>query len=143
MNATTKQFEVTPQFLRELPTKEEVLNHIRKILEFDASVRSSFRGDGFEKQHYRFEMSGYEGLVPGSCTVHNLSILNKFAFLGIYDYTKFLTIDFYKGTGTLYFQNWNEDEMQEIELSGGGTCEIIYEIFRHTIFTDKPTRRRN
>jgi hypothetical protein len=138
----------TPEQLKKM-TKELALDEIRAILAFDEAVRDSIRtGDTIKikpgddaKQHYRFRMSGYEG-APGSCTVQNLFVLNKFAFLGIYDYTEFLTIDFYKGNGTLYFKYWNQYEVHEVELTSLGTCEIIYKIFELTIFTDKQKRRR-
>jgi hypothetical protein len=56
-----------------------------------------------EKQHKRFKMSGYEA-ETGSCTIWNTSILNEFADLGIYDYTCYLFLDFYKGTPKLYLR---------------------------------------
>lgn len=121
---------------------DDVFAYIRKTLEFPHAVTSSVRVS-FSSQHYRFDMSGTDGGATGSNVIHNLTILNKFAHLGIYDYTKFLTIDFYKGHGTIYFCYWNEDDIQEVEMGGHGTCEIIYEIFSRTIFTDKPKRRRD
>ncbi len=39
-------------------------------------------------------MSGYES-HQGECTLQNLNVLNKFADLGIYDYTAYLYLDFY------------------------------------------------
>lgn len=133
--------QVTVQELKSMP-KEDALNHIRKILAFDDVTRKSLlKRDGMSNEHYRFEMSGYDS-TPGSCTIHNLFVLNKFAFLGIYDYTKFLTIDFYKGAGSLYFRYWNDEHTQEVDLSGLGTCDIIYEVLNRTVFTNKPIRRR-
>lgn len=55
------------------------------------------------KEHRRFEMSSYEN-YKGECTLHNLSIINKFADLGIYDFTSYLFLDFHKGTPTLYLK---------------------------------------
>lgn len=102
--------------------------------------------DGYYKEkRFRFEMSGYDGSNGsnvGSCTLENLAIINKFAFLGIYDYTEFLTIDFYKGCGTLYFKYWGDDNVLEMELGGEGTTEIILKIFKITIFSNKNKRRR-
>ncbi len=91
----------------------------------------------------RFEMSGYEENT-GDCTSHNLDILNKFADLGIYDYTAYLFLDFYKGCGYLYMRYWNEYNNDiEIDTYGGmTTSEIIYDVFTRTIFSDKPKRRR-
>ena len=48
-------------------------------------------------------MSGYESKKEQSA-VSNFSIVNEFADLGIYDYTKYLFVGFYKGTPTLYLQ---------------------------------------
>lgn len=89
-----------------------------------------------------FEMSGYES-KPGECTLHNMAILNAFADLGIYDYTAFLFLDFYKGQPMLYLQYWNEDKAQSFDFSGASTSKIIYNIFLLTIFSGKRTRRRS
>ena len=96
----------------------------------------------------RFDMSGYDAdHLKGECTIRNINIINEFAFLGIYDYTTFLTIDFYKGTGHLYWQPFfisssEEDFLYHKELDGMTTSEIIYAIFEITIFSGKKTRRR-
>ena len=66
-----------------------------------------------------------------------------FAYLGIYDFTHYLFLDFYKGNGTLYLRYFNDDNNIEIELAGYGTVEIIYIIFNFTIFSNKPKRRRD
>jgi hypothetical protein len=86
-------------------------------------------------------MSGYEG-ETGQCTKQNLAIVNEFADLGIYDYTSYLFLDFYKGQGTLYLKYFNDTENLEFELGGYTTSEIIYEIFAKTIFTGESRRRR-
>lgn len=94
------------------------------------------------KEHLRFDMSGYES-VKGEVTTYNMSILNKFADLGINDYTHFLFLDFYKGAGYIYLKYWNTDEYFEYDdLYGLSTSEIIYRIFQLTIFTNKEKRRR-
>ena len=124
-------------------TKEEVIDFISKQLAFN-EVEEHLRyvdKEQFKKEHKRFNMSGYEGKT-GECTVSNLAILNEFASLGIYDYTTYLFLDFYKGTGTLYLQYFGENENIELELGGYRTTEIIYTIFEKTIFSNKPTRRR-
>jgi hypothetical protein len=90
----------------------------------------------------RFDQSGYES-VTGEVTIHNTGILNKFADLGIYDYTSFLFLDFYKGSGTIYLKYWDNDEyLEEDDLGGLTTSEIIYRIFELTIFTNKVKERR-
>jgi hypothetical protein len=127
-------------------SKNEVMNFIRQRLSFNENVKSSMRyleSDQIEKQHKRFEMSGYESKT-GECTVWNTSLLNEFADLGIYDYTSYLFLDFYKGMPTLYLKYFQRNEDLEFdEWSGFGTTEIIYEIFQLTILSDKRKRRRD
>ena len=119
--------------LREM-SKEQVLAHIRGILTTNG-VRA------------RFDMSGYDGRVSkGACTLGNQAILNRFAHLGLYDYTKFLFLDFYKGGGTVYYKDWGARglEYQELsDLGGETTTEIIYKILEITVLSDKSTRRRD
>lgn len=125
-------------------TEEEVFDFIRKRLAFETDITSQLRyidKDAFKKEHRRFEMSGYED-HPGDCTLHNLGILNRFADLGIYNYTSYLFLDFHKGDGILYLKYFWENENIEINLGGYKTVEIIYEIFQRTIFSNKRTRRR-
>lgn len=125
-------------------TEEEVSDFIRKRLAFETEILSQLRyvdKDAFKKEHRRFEMSGYED-HPGDCTLQNLDIVNLFADLGIYNYTSYLFLDFHKGDGTLYLKYFWENENLEINLGGYTTVEIINEIFKKTIFSDKRTRRR-
>ena len=121
----------------QLMEKDEVLKFIRKRLSFDEKITSQFRHvdkEALQKEHRRFEMSGYEGKT-GKCTKHNIEIVNKFANLGIYDYTSYLFLDFHKGTGTLYYQDFgNANTVKEEELGGYTTSDIIYKIFEKTIF---------
>lgn len=127
-------------------SKMEILDFIRYKLRFSDSLIRSLKGCGInfgEKQHYRFDMSGYEG-ITGWNTLHNQMILNKFAYLGIYDYTHFLCLDFYKGCVSLYMKYWDDDSAGggfKVDLSNKPTTEIIYTIFMYTVFTDRPTRR--
>jgi hypothetical protein len=125
-------------------TKDEVLDFIRQQLSFKNDIKSQLRhvdSSAFDKEHRRFDMSGYEGQI-GDCTKQNLDILNEFANLGIYDYTSYLFLDFYKGHGTLYLKYFNDTENLEFDFGGYGTTEIIYDIFQKTIFSNNPTRRR-
>jgi len=125
-------------------TKNEVLEFIRQRLSFSNNIESQLRHSDkeiFKKEHRRFEMSGYES-ETGQYTKHNLEIVNEFADLGIYDYTSYLFLDFYKGHGTLYLKYFNDNENLEFELGGYTTTEIIYEIFTKTIFTGESRRRR-
>jgi len=84
----------------------------------------------------RFDMSGYENCA-GEVTINNTAIVNRFAFLGIHDYHRYLVLDFYKGGATLY-----ADNTELFEDGGYGTRELIYKIFQHTILSDKHARRR-
>jgi hypothetical protein len=125
-------------------SKDEILTFIRKKLSFYDSLKSHIRHtsiNDLEKEHLRFEMSGYES-VTGECTVNNLKILNRFAYLGIYDYTDYLFLDFYKGSPVIYLRYFGSSNSLEFELSGYTTSEIIYKIFELTIFSGKGKRRR-
>ncbi|WP_455674359.1 hypothetical protein [Phocaeicola sp.] len=110
--------------------KEEVLDFIRKRLFVEGQT-----------EHRKFNMSGYESKT-GECTVSNTAILNEFADLGIYDYTDYLFLDFYKGTPTVYLKYWGEEKNLEFNFDGYTTSEIIYEVFKLTIFSGMKKRRR-
>ena len=131
--------------------KEDTLAGIRQALKFDTKVLGQLKYyafnsiesfENYSKEHRRFDMTGYDNGDVGSCTTHNQGILNTFAHLGIYDYTKYLCIDFYKGHGELHFRYWDSEDDVTYEFDNIGTVEIIYEIFELTIFSDKPKRRR-
>lgn len=127
-----------------LLNKQDGLGYIRSVLRFEKSIGNSLRCE--DKQHYRFEMSGYDIGETGFCTTHNMNILNKFAYLGIYDYTEFLFLDFYKGSPMIYLKYWKGEYLEIGEsgdLSGMTTSEIIYKIFELTILSGKNTRRRD
>jgi hypothetical protein len=110
-------------------TEEEYISIIRRII------------DSGEQEKLRFNMSGYDSKTS-DCTLHNMKILNKFAESGIYDYTYYLFLDFYKGTPTLYMRYWNEEENIEIDFDGYKTVDIIYEILKLTVLSGKEKRRR-
>jgi hypothetical protein len=121
---------------------DEIKAFIRNTLKFDTSSFRHCDKSLLDIEHLRFEMSGYENKT-GDTTLKNQAILNKFAYLGIYDYTYYLFLDFYKGQGSLYMKYWDDDDENiEIDLGGYGTVDIIHEIFKFTIFTDYSTRRR-
>jgi hypothetical protein len=91
----------------------------------------------------RFEMSGYDS-GTGTTTVNNQAILNRFAKFGIYDYTHYLFLDFYKGVGSLYLKYWDTGEIVEIEdkFCGWTTSEIIAQIWILTVGSGRNKRRR-
>lgn len=133
----------TAEMLRQ-QTKEDVFAFIRRRLAFPSDLAGQLRHisrTDLEKEHRRFEMSGYED-TKGQVTLFNQAIVNLFADLGIYDYTDYLFLDFYKGTPTLYLQYFQSAKRLELDLSGYGTVELIYEIFEKTIFSKHGTRRR-
>ena len=136
---------MTTSKLKEMK-KSDVLDFIRERLSFGVytnEMRWVEEGD-FKKEHRRFNMTGYDN-ETGDCTLHNMSILNEFTDLGIYDYTVYLFLDFYKGNGTLYYRYWGDGEnhgMDDDSLYGYGTTEIIYKIFEKTIFLDGDGFRR-
>lgn len=140
-----KADELTQQDeISEVNKKEDILNFIKHKLSFP-DISSNFRHTDeelFKKEHFRFEMSGYDGDTVGSCTVSNQNLLNKFAYLGLYDFTEYLFLDFYKGTPTLYWKYWGEKKNREETFDGWKTSEIIYKIFELTIFSNKNKRRR-
>jgi len=109
-------------------TKPEIMGYIRGALTVDG-------------ERLRFEMSGYEA-ETGACVLNNLKVLNKFAHLGIYDYHKMLTIDFYKGSGDIMAIDWRG--ICTLECIGGyGTIEIIYKVLEMTVLTGTSNRRRS
>jgi len=122
--------------------KDEILYFIRcKLSENGQLIYKDDRRNGLH-----FEMSGYGENV----TSHNMSILNKFECMGIYDYTGALFIDFYKGGGVIY---WSRDvcpddrfgtaDFNILYVGGMTTSEIIFEIFKITILSGKNKRRRS
>lgn len=127
--------------------KKEIKKIIEERLKFnkkESNLFSMFRNteigwDSMMKEHHRFNMSGY-GYTPTSDTQE---ILSKFEDLGIYDYTHYLFLDFYKGSVTLYMKYWNSEEDLNIELHGYGTKDIIYEILIRTVYSNKRKRRRD
>lgn len=125
-------------------SKEDIYDFIRQRLAFDENLLGQLRHidrEEMKNEHQRFEMSGYES-KKGECTLSNLSVVNKFADLGIYDFTSYLFLDFYKGIPTLYLKYFHSDENLEFDFSSLGTVEIIYKIFELTIFSDNGERRR-
>ncbi len=120
-------------------SRKNVKRFIRKSLAYEA--RHYIFSEDYLKFHKRFNMSGYDG-GKGTATRDVFEILDIFSYLGIYDYTSYLVLDFYKGNAQIYLNYWGDDELQAIELDNLGTTDIIYDIFKRTIFSGKTKRRR-
>jgi len=110
-------------------------------------IRSFIRGNLVKKgKKLRFSMGGGDAGSPGSCTIYNQKILNIFAYLGIYDYTTFLFLDFHKGCPSLSLRYLSDDDDLIIDddfMIAHSTSEIIFEIIKLTILSGKKTRRRD
>lgn len=119
---------------------QELDNYIREVLWFDKSVLDSiryFEGDEktfLDKQHYRFDMSGYDYL-------QNQEILKKFSHLGIFENesnNNMLVILFYKGNCKVKFNIESGIECVILDLeTGRGTTEIIRIILR-VLLSEEP-----
>lgn len=134
---TPDYWNMTAESLQ-LLTKEDCLDFIRYTLQYP-----ELRHCNHTTEHHRFNMTGYDNNTSGSNVIENQSILYKFAYLGIYDYTQYLFMDFYKGTPVVYLAYWLNEEHYNWDLLGYTTSEIIYFIFEKTIFSGKTKRRRN
>jgi len=116
-------------------SREAILDYIRGELT-QGTERLRFEMSGYD-EHQAPRWSGESHLrIVGSCVLHNQRVLNTFAHLGIYDYSKYLYVDFYKGCGCIYIDN------EEHEVGGDTTAGIIYEVFKLTILSGKGRRRR-
>jgi len=109
----------------------------------EEEIYSFIRGSLIKKgKKLRFIMSGYDSKKV-NCTVHNQKVLNTFAYLGIYDYTEFLFLDFYKGGSTLALKYWRDEFIFDEEFgNGNSTSQIIFKIFELTILSERAQRRR-
>lgn len=125
-------------------TEHEVLNFIEKRLQFNDFFLHSLKyhkgsfDEKYYKEHKRFDMSPSQ-TGKSEATAYNMSIVNLFADLGIYDSTRLLFLDFYKGCGTLYLKSFC-DKYYEYELSGYGSKDIILFILRKTISEEIGTK---
>lgn len=129
---------MTQEELKKMPMSE-VKNFIRQTLSFKNvyphlydDIRHMDK-EQFEKEHLRFEMSG----LDDDSVSRNMNILNRFEYLGIYDCVSCLFLKFHKGIPMLTIQYWDNDEFYRNEYNGYTTTEIIYEIFKLTIFSGR------
>jgi len=124
----------------------EELDYIEDLRSMTKSeIHWFIRGNLIKKgKKRRFKMSGYDHSGRGSCTIHNQKVLNTFAYLGIYDHTDFLCLEFYQGSPSIALMYLGSDKlMYSEELNGYSTTEIIYKIFELTILSNKRKRIRN
>ena len=127
--------------MREQPDYAENLKSMTKT-----EIHWFIRGNLVKKgKKLRFRMSGGDDGKRGSCTIHNQKVLNIFAYLGIYDYTHFLFLDFNKGCPSLALRYLDSDGvlLDEDFMHGYSTTEIIYGILKLTVLSDNKTRRRD
>jgi hypothetical protein len=117
------------------------------INEIDIKDLDSFKLINYNKDnlrnHYRFDMSGYDNEIDGNiinATVAVQRILSKFIWLGIYDYTEYLALDFYKGGVYLYYSYDGRKHIIDEECDGYTTSEIIYHILCLTVFTNRRSK---
>lgn len=89
----------------------------------------------------RFDMSGYNSRKTGDCVEENINVLHKFLKCGIYNYTEYLHVDFYKGIPRIHYQYWCEREHHLEELVGLTTSQIILRVLEITVYSGKRTRR--
>ena len=127
--------------LREM-SKPEVLSYIRGILDAGRRVRFEMSGYNYENSE-----SGFNLEKDVCVSVYNQNIIDRFAFLGIYDYFKFLHVDFYKGAGELYFRFFDRSyyavDCEEKDFGGWSSADIIYYIFEISILSNHKTRGRD
>lgn len=104
-----------------------------------------------------FEMSGYDNgddcknnNLHGTCEIYNRHLLDIFSDIGIYDYTKFLDLDFYKGSGFLHYKLFYDYKYNEpfnvhkiIDFGNESTSTIIFNILKLTVLSDNEERRRS
>ena len=129
--------ETKREYLKGLYDTDSGNSDVINIIEdFIREVRTITEDNG-ERKKLSFKMSGDTTDIH-----HNQSILNLFEPYGIYDYTDCLSLNFYKGNGTLFVKYYRDFGFEVLEgLSGLTTSEIIFRIFELTIFTNRATRR--
>lgn len=137
---TKEQSNKLVDYLKEC-TKDEVYHFIRKRLQFEDAVLKSIKYGNFDeaKDHYRFDMTGFDHDCIGSAAINVQNILNKFADLGIYNHNEILVLKFWKGAHYIYYKPINGQLCEEID-GGMGTVDLIYRIFQLTIFSNSYRR---
>jgi hypothetical protein len=132
--------------------EEEVLNFIRDVLvkntpPYQITESAEFEdedGDEYwelrEKSRLRFDMGVlFDEVSKG--VEKNQFIIDLFKNLGIYNYTSKFSLKFHKGCPFINYVYYNEFLEHENDVLGGyTTSELIYEIFKLTIFSGRLPR---
>ena len=130
--------------------EESVLEYIRQILtdntpSYQILPNSEFICDSsfqFEhrKNRLRFEMDTLHD-EKSEDVEKNQFIIDLFQNLGIYNYTHYLNLKFHKGNPIISYRYYGDfNEYENNDFGGYTTSEIIYEIFKLTIFSGKLPR---
>lgn len=116
--------------------------HLKEII-IDFLENALSENERYDFIRYRLDKDnlGRFDMAWSESPCRNINIINAFADLGIYDYTSFLYLDFYKGSGFLYYKYFREERVNLFDSFGGWkTVEIIDYIFSITIFSNKKKR---
>lgn len=113
--------------------REEIFEFIREVLAIDFHILNSLKyskEEDLAKEHLRFDFSGIDK-DDYSCSAQNQFVLHKFDFLGIYDFMDYLNIYIRKGNVSFFYKQ-NDGTPKYEDLTGLGTCEIIYRVLEVT-----------
>lgn len=127
--------------------KEDVLKYIRGVLTENTPAYKVLPNSEFYDEYeierinrLRFEMHVEYDEVSEDVE-KNQFIIDLFKHLGIYNYTSNFSLKFHKGCPIITYQYYSEyDTIENDQLGGYTTSEIIYEIFKLTIFSGKLPR---
>jgi len=128
--------------------EEDILNYIREVLTKNNAPYQIMTTDEFmdddqyyedkrDKNRLRFDMGVlFDEVSKG--VEKNQFIIDLFKNLGIYNYTSKFSLKFHKGCPFINYVYYNEFfEQENDKLCGYTTSEIIYEIFKLTIFSGR------
>lgn len=124
--------------------QEEILNYIRNVLVNNTPpYQFNEQDDEYvirQKSRLRFDMEVLFKEVS-ECVEKNQFIIDLFKNLGIYNYTSKFSLKFHKGCPFINYVYYNEFLEHENDVLGGyTTSELIYEIFKLTIFSGRLPR---
>tara|TARA_B110000238_G_C15965272_1_gene369256 strand:+ start:238 stop:633 length:396 start_codon:yes stop_codon:yes gene_type:complete len=99
----------------------------------EMEIRIFIRGVLMHKgKRLRFDMSGYDRKEIGDCQIHNQKILNKFAFLGLYQIFEFIGISFYQGNCFLTLKGDYPNRYYNLDSQAQTTTDIIGDVLMLT-----------